>query len=236
MAEGEIIQTTASEQKPKLDKKVLLRFLVGIAAYFCLMFLINTVIFRFTTGRAADYISILMSNILFFCLVLIIKAEMSLTWSDMGLNQVNIAAGLIDVFKIWFLTWFISLLYIFLLFDSGITVPGNERLSKLLQNPSLVILFFNILLIAVIAPIVEETLFRGVLLGSLKTYCGPWTAIIVSAAIFSALHLELLGFVPRFVLGIGLGYLYIKHNSIFPSVAFHGFNNLLAVIVVTAAT
>lgn len=234
MTEEETVQITTADQKPKLDKMVLLRFIIGIVAYNVLMiFFINNLIFHnIAEPRAAYYISISISNLLFFALILIIKTDKSLSWGDMGLKQVKIAAGLKDMLKTWFLAWLVSLFYMFFVIDSGITVPENKLLI-ILQNPSLIMLILNIILIAVVAPFVEETLFRGLLLGSLRTYCGPWTAIVISAAIFSALHLELLGFVPRLILGIALGYLYVKHNSILPSIALHAFNNLLAVLVIT---
>lgn len=234
MTEEEKIISLEPAPKPKLDKKVLLSVCLGIIAVFGLMIVINGLIFENTTEeKAAFYLSILASNSLFILLILIIKGWKRITWDELGWKKVRLKTGFLDVIKIWGLTWLIHIVYMFIIFYHGIVPPQNE-LVELLQKPSFLILAANIFLIAVAAPFIEETLFRGLLFGSLRPYFGCWTAIMISAAIFSALHFEVVGFFPRFVLGIGLGYLYVKHDSIFPSVGLHALNNLLAVIMISA--
>jgi len=88
-----------------------------------------------------------------------------------------------------------------------------------------------LILAGVLAPFVEETLFRGIIFGSLQTYLGKWTAAVISAAIFSGLHLQVYGFFPRFILGIALVYLYDKSKSLYPSVALHALNNIIATLL-----
>lgn len=243
LSEGQEVALTEAEigiltegkgiSKPKLDKEALLYVCLGIAAVFCLMFIINGFIFKLVSDqKTAYYFSILASNILFMTLILVIKAVKGITWAELGWKKVKLGQSIKDILKVWGLTWLIHIAYMIILVSLGITPEENE-LAKLLQKPTLLMLLINILIIAVAAPMIEETLFRGILFGSLRTYCGYWTAIVISAAIFSALHFELIGFVPRFVLGIGLGYLYIKHQSIFPSMGLHALNNLLAVIIIS---
>ncbi len=220
--------------KSRLDGNVLFNVIIGIIAVFLSMMIVNGFIFNHTTDqKTAYYLSILASNTLFTILIVTIKFSKSLTLTELGWTKADIRSSITDVFKIWGLTWLIHIAYMFILFSLGITPPENELL-RLLQKPTFLILVANIFLIAVAAPIIEETLFRGLLFGSLRTYFGCWTAIILSAAIFSALHFELIGFVPRFALGVGLGYLYVKHKSIYPSMGLHALNNLLAVIMISA--
>jgi len=227
-------QQEQQENKNHLDKHVLFRVAIGIVAVFPLMMLVNGFIFHYITEqKTAYYLSILSSNAMFMLVILIVKKSRGLTWAELGWKPAKFKAGVIDVIKIWGITWIIHIVYMLILFSFGINPPENA-LDKLLQDPSIIILLLNIFLIAIAAAVIEETLFRGLLFGSMRTYLGTWTAIILSAVIFSALHFEWIGFIPRFVLGVGLGYLYVKHRSIYPSIALHGLNNLLAVVMISA--
>lgn len=218
----------------KLDSKTLFYVGIGLIAVFFLMMVVNGYILRITSEqKTAFYLSILASNTLFIMLILIIKASKQLTWAELGWNTVKFLPSVKSVLKIWGLTWLIHMVYMMIIIYLGIT-PAENELVELLQKPTLLIFLSNVFLIAVAAPFIEETLFRGLLFGSLRTYFGCWSAIIISAAIFSALHFELVGFFPRFILGIGLGYLYVKYDSIYPSIGLHALNNLLAVVMISA--
>ncbi|MBB3970081.1 CPBP family intramembrane glutamic endopeptidase [Mucilaginibacter phyllosphaerae] len=89
----------------------------------------------------------------------------------------------------------------------------------------------NVFLIGFLTAIAEEFLFRGgmqtILLNWIKK---PHTAIWVTAAIFSAFHLEFYGFLPRMLLGALFGYFVYYSGSIWPAVWGHFLNNATAVI------
>lgn len=89
-------------------------------------------------------------------------------------------------------------------------------------------LLFNLLVVAVAPAIGEELLFRGVLQRQLERLSGiPHLAIWVTAVIFSAIHLQFEGFIPRMVLGAALGYLfYWTRNLWVPIVAHFVFNGM----------
>lgn len=217
----------------KLDKIVLLYAALGIMAVFFLMPFINAVIVsKITDQKTVFYFSIIASNLLFLLVIFLIKSFKHLTWAELGWKKVNFPRALIAVLKAWALIWLLHMIYAAIIYYYGLTPTENEPLMRLLEKPSLLNIAANILLIVFAAAVIEETLFRGILLGSLRTYFGTWTAIVLSAAVFSALHFEAFGFVPRFILGVGLGYLYVKHDSLFPSMGLHGLNNLLAVILI----
>ena len=224
-----------TEQLPLGSAKVVLSSFLGIAAVFASMMVINSYIFRFVPDiKTSYYVSIFISNLLFLLVVVIIKLSRNLTWSSLGWNNVNFLRSFKAVFKVWALIGVGHIIYMLILAVLEITPPENV-LTELLQRPTLLMLFANIFLIAIVAPVIEETLFRGLLLSGLRTYFGVWTAIILSAAIFSALHFELIGFIPRFALGIGLGYLYYKSGSIYPAIGLHSLNNLIAVLIISSA-
>jgi membrane protease YdiL (CAAX protease family) len=89
----------------------------------------------------------------------------------------------------------------------------------------------NVLLIGLLTAIAEEFMFRGVM----QTIFIKWTrnthvAIWVTAAIFSAFHLEFYGFLPRLLLGALFGYFVAYSGSIWPAVWGHFLNNGTAVV------
>ncbi|GAB5537927.1 MAG: CPBP family intramembrane metalloprotease [Salibacteraceae bacterium] len=113
------------------------------------------------------------------------------------------------------------------------TEADAERLIKVfLQMDHIGDLLFNILLIALIPAVGEEMLFRGtvqpLMLKGLKNH---HAAIWVTAFIFSFIHLQFLGFFPRFLLGALLGYAAHWTGSLWAPMMGHFANNALAVVV-----
>ena len=82
----------------------------------------------------------------------------------------------------------------------------------------------------VVAPLFEETLFRGVLLPVLGPWLGTSGAVLMSAALFAAAHLSLGELIPLFVLGIGLGLLRLRTGRLAASVVMHGCWNALTFV------
>ena len=75
----------------------------------------------------------------------------------------------------------------------------------------------------------EEWMFRGALLRCFKGYNKHWAAVLVGF-LFSLIHLEAYGFIPRWLLGTAFVYLVYWTGSIWPSVIAHAINNLWALI------
>ena len=84
--------------------------------------------------------------------------------------------------------------------------------------------------IAVVPSLCEEILFRGYLMQSINIKNGKMKAIIISALVFSAVHLNITGFAGLFIIGFFLGYLVYATGSIVPSMILHFMNNFLIVI------
>ena len=93
-------------------------------------------------------------------------------------------------------------------------------------------LVFNLIVIALIPAIGEEMTFRGVLQQSLtRGLKNPHIAILLSAAIFSFIHFQFYGFLPRMFLGILLGYMFYTSGSLWTSIVMHFVNNGTAVVL-----
>ena len=88
----------------------------------------------------------------------------------------------------------------------------------------------NLVMIAVLPAIGEELMFRGGVQRSIdKMFGNHHAAIWISAIIFSAIHMQFYGFVPRLLLGAGFGYLYYFSGSIWYAMLAHFLNNAYAV-------
>lgn len=85
-----------------------------------------------------------------------------------------------------------------------------------------------VLMTVLLAPVMEETLFRGLILGSIRTRRGAVAAIFVSAAIFGLIHLIPQQVVNAFFVGIILGYIYYKTGSLATVIILHALNNAVA--------
>jgi hypothetical protein len=111
------------------------------------------------------------------------------------------------------------------------------ELTKFLTDfQSIPELVTGILVIGVFAGIGEEMFFRGVVQPKMKLYTnsahlGVW----LTAIIFSAIHVQFFGFLPRVFLGALFGYLYLYSGSLLYPILAHIFNNALTVLVVYMA-
>jgi uncharacterized protein len=107
-----------------------------------------------------------------------------------------------------------------------------ELLTKaFLKVDSINGLLFNLFMIAFLPAIGEELLFRGVI----QRIFTNWTrsyhwGIWISAILFSALHMQFFGFIPRMILGAMFGYLLVWSGSMWLPILAHFLNNGIAVI------
>ena len=92
-------------------------------------------------------------------------------------------------------------------------------------------LTINILMIGVLAAVGEELIFRGLLQRLLINLVkNVHVAIVITAILFSAFHFQFFSFLPRFVLGIILGYLMFLGRSIWFPIIAHFVNNTMGVV------
>jgi hypothetical protein len=108
-----------------------------------------------------------------------------------------------------------------------------KKLTELIayyNNPMEFIL--GLLVIAVIPAIGEELLFRGIIQNELKQILrNPHLAIWISGFIFSFMHFQFYGFIPRMLLGVMFGYLYFWSGSLLIPILVHFINNGLTFIL-----
>ena len=130
----------------------------------------------------------------------------------------------------------IFLLAVFLLFEElylyllGIEMP-KSFIEFMLAKPILLGFVSAVL----VAPIIEEFLFRGFLHSQLRISClKNWGAVIVSSFVWTAIHFqyELGILIFLFIFGLFLGYFRIKYNSLLIPIILHALNNLISFLLI----
>ena len=116
---------------------------------------------------------------------------------------------------------------------AGLEESAAKLTKALTEQSNPIILVGNILTIALLPALGEEMVFRGALIPILKkwTHSVHW-AVWISAILFSAMHLQFYGFVPRTVLGAVLGYLFVWSGSLWVPILAHFANNATALILI----
>lgn len=109
---------------------------------------------------------------------------------------------------------------------------ANSLTEAFLSSSSIKGLFVNILMIGILPAIGEELIFRGIL----QKLFIKWTnnihiGIVITALVFSFIHFQFYGFLPRFMLGVIFGYLFVWSGSIWVPILIHFINNTSIVIV-----
>ncbi len=100
--------------------------------------------------------------------------------------------------------------------------------SRLFQNQRPLELILIVAGITIAAPFCEEFVFRGIIQKGLGARFSQRTAILATALLFSAFHLDPVGFVSRVELGILFGVLYQRSGSLWPGALAHAANNLVS--------
>ncbi len=113
----------------------------------------------------------------------------------------------------------------------------NNALSSILPPPTWFFELFNkvfesdygiygaILKVAIIAPIIEELIFRGIIMHGLMRNYSKFTAVFVSALMFALFHLNPWQFPATFILGLLLGFLMLRTRNILLCILGHAINN-----------
>lgn len=129
-----------------------------------------------------------------------------------------------------FLAYFILTLVVGIV--ARLLIPGADYdqdqdigFNQLVTNWQFILTFVSLV---VVAPIAEELIFRGYLLGKLLRHVPVWLAIVLSAALFAVAHGQFNVALDTFALGIVLAFVRVKSGSVWPSVLIHAIKNAVA--------
>lgn len=107
-------------------------------------------------------------------------------------------------------------------------LPGSEEryqetLGRLREAPVM-----SFIQVCILAPVMEEILMRGFLLGGLSVNYGSVTALLLSSALFALLHFNMVQTLSAFICGMVLGLLYIRTDSLICCIAAHAGYNMIS--------
>lgn len=109
-------------------------------------------------------------------------------------------------------------------------VPERQPIVDVfLKEKGMSFLIYTSLFAAIVGPVIEELFFRGFIYNALKRYAGTIASAIITAAIFSALHTNIVGFLPIMILGLLLAYLYEKTGTLVAPITVHIIHNFTMV-------
>jgi uncharacterized protein len=111
-------------------------------------------------------------------------------------------------------------------------LPKQEIYNLLMGLTSLPVSLLFLVIVGLIAPLLEEIIFRGFLFGTLRNSFGPRRSMVYSSLLFAALHNSLAAFLPIFFLAMVLAYLYEKTGSLWPSIVLHMANNTVTTLLI----
>lgn len=159
-----------------------------------------------------------------------------------GLDLAEHPGWLLSILGIFFLMAAYPLVNLSFLINESIPLPAwasmfesqaEDTLKAILTMDTPVIFLFNLIIIAILPGIGEELIFRGILQKQVGLiFRSPVAAIWIAAFIFSAIHLQFEGFLPRMVLGAVLGYLYYWTKNLWVPIIAHAFNNGVQVVLI----
>lgn len=108
---------------------------------------------------------------------------------------------------------------------------ANNLLKGIMVSESFLVLLLNLFITALIPSISEELVFRGIFQKIFqKLFRNNHIGIWVMAFIFSAIHLQFFGFLPRFIMGLAFGYLYYWSGTLWLPIIAHFTNNAIMTV------
>lgn len=122
----------------------------------------------------------------------------------------------------------------------GILVPSTWLQEQMPELPNIAEEAFDTIMknrmgyfiIGLLAPLTEEMVFRGAVLRSLLQWKqNPWVGIVISAILFALIHMNPVQMPHAFLVGLLLGWMYYRTDSIIPGVVYHWVNNTVAYVM-----
>jgi len=183
------------------------------------MFIIPALFFAYReSGNARSYLKLYMPKPLYLVLLALIVMICStpfLEWT-IFINQQMKLPGILEEVERWMRNKEDEL---------------AELTKSLLLMKNIPALALNIIVIALIPALGEELTFRGCIQQIFSRWAGnKHLGIWIAAIIFSAIHVQFYGFIPRMLLGAMFGYLFVWTKSIWVPVTAHFYNNASAVV------
>lgn len=196
----------------------------------CIILIVIGILFEVLTGRIHNedfnlfshgFVRILLESLTFICLLFYVAKKPSRTYQDI-FRFTSFKKSILIPLVVLILGQGILLSQIDNLFRHTISIPDffTPVLIELLQDG-----VYGFLSLVLLAPLIEEVIFRGVILEGLLSRYNDGKAVVLSSLVFSICHVNPFQLFPAFVYGMLLGYLFIKTRSLIPCIIAHAWIN-----------
>lgn len=223
---------------------------LGLGLFFCLFLfmlvvasmLLQLVMSKWGDSTAALRIVTIVQDLLVFILPPTVTALMMTRLSAEFLEVMKMPRLTAVLAAVLAMMLAVPVMNIIISWNASISLPASlewmrvaeenaqATLEKLMGPPTAGNLIMSLLIVGCLTGFAEELFFRGgVQKLLLCTRMNPHVAIWLAAVIFSLFHMQVLGFVPRVLLGAFFGYLMWWSGSLWLSVIAHAFNNMVVV-------
>jgi membrane protease YdiL (CAAX protease family) len=189
-------------------------------------------VFQENAQQLAQNAGILLAEFVYLLPVILILGVRRIHWRHLGfggfsMNTLGLGCGLLMA------AYGLILLHNAALYYLGVDTQGEQilKIFSELESP-----IWFVLVAVVLAPLVEEIFFRGFLFQGFRQRYGWKGGVLLSSFIFGAAHLDPVAFLPTFVLGAVIAYIYHRSNSLWPGIILHVLVNALGVCGAYAAT
>jgi membrane protease YdiL (CAAX protease family) len=125
----------------------------------------------------------------------------------------------------------VLLLTMFVLDLTGGAESAGESLKGLEEAMKAVIDSIGLPLLVLIPPVVEEIFFRGFVLSAFRRRSKTWIAVLITALLFAAFHMEPAKLLTTGLIGVWLGYIVVATGSIYPAILAHLANNAIPLLL-----
>jgi uncharacterized protein len=168
-----------------------------------------------TVGTSSFFIVLI--ELILLVPIAIIFAWRKISWKELGFRKfewstIGLGCGILALVYIVIIVHNLILAAL----DIGTQAETIFEVINNLESP--VFFFFSG---AIMAPLMEETFYRGFLFKGFRQKYGWKVAMLLSSFIFGISHLQLVAFIPTFLLGCVIAYVYHRSNSLFPGMILH---------------
>lgn len=218
---------------------IMISFLISIVISFAIVFiraLFDIQSFSELLHMPSDVLRIsaeyLVAGFILAVVCFYIFKKHNLNWQSFGFKPLPIfktIAYIALAFLITFIAWII-IAPIILIYFPFINLEQSQEIFQ--PNMSLLAQILLIFYAVIIGPLLEEVVFRGIILPAVSNRWNFAIGVILSTIIWSLLHFQLNVIIFTSVFGIVLSYVYLKSQSLWPSYLTHVLKNLVAVIAI----
>jgi len=189
----------------------------GVALLVILSLVMVTAVLLGIGTRAAQGAGIVFLEFVYLLPVVLIFTWRRIPWRYLGFGKFSLQTMALGCGTL-------VIAYVFILLHNSILSAlkidtQGDQISEIFSKLDSPIWLF--LASVIIAPLVEEIFFRGFLFQGFRQKYGWVAAIFLSSFFFAAAHLDPVAFIPTFILGCVLAYVFHRSNSLWPGIIFH---------------